>query len=176
MLMKFPLFPCSILAALALSACTQPTPPSPVVKPVSKVDAASAVRAIRAAGAGVDSAVQVHPLRDPAIDGFLKKAHASEARSDFTGAVDAANKALKLAPDTPDILQYLAELEVERGNWSRADQLALKSFTLGPKLGDLCARNWQTIIEARTALGDAATVAQAEKRIKECRVPPRLRM
>lgn len=166
----------SLVASLALTACTQSAPPVAVVKPVAKVDPTNAVRAIRAAGAGVDSAVQVHPLRDPAIGGFLKKANEAEARHEIPAAIEAANKALKLAPDAPDILQYLAELETARGDWNQADQLAMKSFTLGPKIGGLCARNWQTVIEARRALGDAATVAQAETRVKECRVPPRLRM
>lgn len=165
-----------ILATLALAACTQSIPPSPVVKPTAQVDPATAVRAIRAAGAGLDSAVQVHPLRDPAIDGILKKAHDAEAAKDFAAATESAHKALQLAPDAPDILQYLAELETARGDWQQADQLAMKSFALGPKIGSLCARNWQTVVEARTALGDAATVAQAQQRVKECRVPPRLRM
>lgn len=163
-------------AALALAGCTQP-PPAPAVKPpTATVDPAAAVRAIRAAGEGLDSAVQVQPLRDPAIDGFLAKAHAAETAKDYAGAVAAANSALKLAPDAPDILQYVAELEIARGNWLPAEQTAIRSFTLGPKVGSLCARNWQTVVEARTALNDPATVAQARQRLKECRVPPRLRM
>lgn len=174
--MKHPLSAWSVTVALALTACTQTAPPSAVVKPVTKVDPASAVRSIRAAGAGVDSAVQVHPLRDPAIEGFLKNAQAAEARREFSTAIEAADKALKLAPDAPEIVQYLAELEAARGNWQQADQLAMKSFSLGPKVGGLCARNWQTVIEARTALGDSATVAQAGMRIKQCRVAPPVRM
>lgn len=174
--MKYPTFHLPILTALALSACAQPIAPAASIKPGVAVDPAAAVRAIRAAGAGLDSAVQVHPLRDPAIDGFLKNAHDAEVARNFAAAIAAANGALKLAPDAPDILQYLAELAVGRGHWAEADSLATKSFGLGPKLGSLCARNWQTVVEARTALNDAATVAQARQRLKECRVAPRLRM
>jgi len=164
------------LAVLALAGCTQPSAPSASVKPTVAHDPAAAVRAIRAAGEGLDSAVQVQPLRDPAIDGFLKQAHDAETAKDYAKAIAAADAALKLAPDAPDILQYRAELETARGNWLPAEQLAVKSFTLGPKVGSLCARNWQTVVEARTAIGDAATVAQAKQRLKECRVAPRLRM
>jgi tetratricopeptide (TPR) repeat protein len=174
--MKHSLPVLSILAVFALTACTQSAPPSSVVKPAAKVDPANAVNAIRAAGVGLDSAVQVHPLRDPAIDGFLKKANEAETRNEFAAAIESANKALKLAPDAPEILQTLAELETARGNWQQADQWAMKSFDLGPKIGSLCARNWQTVVEARTALGDAASAAQAAVRVKDCRVPPRLRM
>lgn len=164
-----------LLATLALAGCTQPPAPVPV-KPTVVHDPAAAVRAIRAAGDGLDSAVQVQPLRDAAIDGFLKQAHDAEAAKDFAAAIAAADNALKLAPEAPDILQYLAELETARGDWQQAEQLAVKSFNLGPKVGSLCARNWQTVVEARTALDDAATVAQAREHVKACRVPPRLRM
>jgi len=174
--MKSFLLPFSVAATLVLSACSQPSAPSAAIKPAVAIDPAVAVREIRAAGEGLDSAVQVQPLRDPAIDGFLKQAHDAEAAKDFAKAIDAGNSALKLAPDAPDILQYLAELDIARGNWLPGEQLAIKSFTLGPKVGSLCARNWQTVVEARAAMNDAATVAQAKQRLKECRVAPRLRM
>lgn len=166
-----------IVVTLALAACTETAAPeADVVKPVIAHDPVAAVKAIRAAGDALDSAVQVQPLRDAAIDGFLKKAHDAEAARDYPTAVASANSALKLAPDAPDILQYLAELEIARGNWLPAEQLAIKSFTLGPKLGPICARNWQTVVESRIALNDGATVTQARQRLKECRVAPRLRM
>ena len=165
-----------IFATLALAACAQPSAPSASVKPTIAVDPAAAVRAIRAAGEGLDSAVQVHPLRDPSIEGFLTKAHAAEAAHDLAAAVAAAQSGLKLAPDAPDILQYLAELDIAHSDWLQADALATRSFALGPKIGSLCARNWQTVVEARTAMDDAATASQAKLRLKECRVPPRLRM
>jgi tetratricopeptide (TPR) repeat protein len=166
-----------VFAAVVLGACSQPdAPEAEVVKPVVAHDPVAAVKAIRAAGDALDSAVQVQPLRDAAIDGFLKKAHDAEAQRDYPAAVAAGNSALKLAPDAPDILQYLAELQTAQGNWLPAEQLAIKSFTLGPKLGPICARNWQTVVEARIALNDGATVTQARQRLKECRVAPRLRM
>lgn len=163
--------------ALALAACTEPGAPSTAaVKPGGSVEPSAAIAAIRAAGTGLDSAVQVQPLRDAAIDGFLQQAHEAEKTRNYAGAIKSADKALALAPDAPDIVQYLAELEIGRSDWQRAEQLAMKSFNLGPKVGSLCARNWQTVVEARTALGDAATVEQARQRVKDCRVAPRLRM
>ncbi|MEO7323762.1 MAG: tetratricopeptide repeat protein [Dokdonella sp.] len=166
----------SLLLASTLLGCTQSGPPAPAVKPSPSADAMTSLHAIRAAGDGLDSAVQVHPFRDPAIDGFLKRAHVAEAARDFDAAITATNGALKLSPQSPEILQYLAELQIARGDWMQADALALKSFELGPKLGSLCARNWQTVVEARTATNDAATATQAQQRVKECRVAPRLRM
>jgi tetratricopeptide (TPR) repeat protein len=106
----------------------------------------------------------------------LARAHAAERAGQLDAAVAEAEQALALAPEAPDILQYRAELEVARGQWQQAEQFAIRSFTLGPKVGGLCARNWQTVVEARLALDDAATMAQAKKRLAECRVKPRLRM
>ncbi len=166
-----------VIATLALAGCAQPdSRAAPSAPPLIAPFPAEALKAIRAAGAGLDSAVQVEPLRDPAIRGFLRAAHAAEAAGDVSGALAQANQALRLAPDAPDILQYQAELEVARSDWVEAERLAIRSFTLGPKVGSLCARNWQTVIEARTAMNDAATVAHARQRLGECRVAPRLRM
>ena len=165
-------------SVLSVSACTQPSAPSQASTKPAPVSDHDAVGAIRAAGMsmGKDSSVQVQPLRDRAIDGYLDSARAAEKTGDYARAAASANEALKLAPDAPDIVQFLAELEIERGNWQAAEQFAIKSFTLGPKVGNLCARNWQTVVEARKALNDAATVASAKQRLKECRVPPRVRM
>ena len=167
----------ALVCVAVLGACTQPSVPSPeAVRPSPPQDAPASLRAIRAAGDALDSAVQVQPLRDRAIDGFLDTARAAEKAGDYARATTAANSALKLAPDAPDILQYLAEMDIARSEWLSAEKLAIKSFTLGPKVGSLCARNWQTVVEARIALADTATATQAKQRLKECRVAPRLRM
>ena len=172
-------FPASLLVlacALALAACTQPSAPSKAAtKPPVALDH-DPVGAIRAAGMGMDSSVQVQPLRDPAIEGFLTEAHTAETAKNYDAAAAATTSALKLAPDAPDILQYQAEIEALRGNWKEAEALAIKSYTLGPKIGSLCARNWQTVVEARIVFNDAATAAQARQHIKECRVAPPVRM
>ncbi|HVT33759.1 MAG TPA: tetratricopeptide repeat protein [Rhodanobacteraceae bacterium] len=160
--------------ALALSACTQPAAPSKAAtKPVPDHDP---VGAIRAAGIGMDSSVQVEPLRDPAIEGDLKRAHAAETAKNYDAAIAAVDQALKRAPDAPDLLQYKAEVEGLRNHWKEAEALAIRSYTLGPKVGSLCARNWQTVVEARIVMNDPATEAQAKQRLKECRVAPPVRM
>ena len=172
------IFAISIVAviALVLGSCTQPSAPSQVSTKPTPVQDHDPVGAIRAAGMGTDSAVQVQPLRDPAIEGFLNQAHAAETAKNYDAAFAATERALKLAPDAPDILQYQAEIEGLRGNWAAAEKLAMKSFSLGPKVGSLCARNWQTVVEARTVFKDAATEAQAKQKLKECRVAPAVRM
>lgn len=154
--------------ALVLAACAQPGPPPP--PPPPPVDTTAAVKAIRAAGDGLDSAVQVQPLRDAAIDGFMKRARDAETRQDYAAAASAADDALKLAPDAPDLLQYRAEIDVARAQWNDAERLALKSHSLGPKSGSLCARNWQTIVEMRLQADDNAGATAARGELAKCHI------
>lgn len=151
---------------MALAACSQPPPKAPLP------DEAGAVAAIRALGAHYQSSVQVHGLRDTAVDGFLDAAHAQEAQGQVRSARADVNKALKIAPRAPDILQYAAELSIESGDWNRAGELAKQSFDLGPKVGGLCARNLETLARALAVRGNAAGAAQTRAKIETCGVPP----
>lgn len=134
------------------------------------------VLAIRQAGQTTGSSVEVQPLRDPAVDGFLKQAADLEAALNFIDALTAVDRALKLAPDAPEILQLKAELLIGLRRYADAEALARRSFELGPRLGSLCARNWQTVAETRRALKDEASAESAKAQAAACRVPPRQRL
>ena len=173
--MKFS--PCAISAIVAgalLAACTQPAPPAKIAAKPDR-DPAVSVATIRAAGAKVESAVEVKPLRDPAVDGLLKQAHDLELQAQYAQALDALRKAEKIAGAAPDILQFEAELLIELREWRQAGEVAQKSYDSGPKLGALCARNQQTLVETRSALGDAAGATQAQEQVAACKqaAPPR---
>ena len=158
----------AIAASAILTACSQPpAPPTAVVKP----NTSTAISNIRTAGNQFDSSVEVHPLRDPAVDGLLDQSRKLEAQQQPAQALDPVARALKIAPNSPDILQYQAELFVETGDWKRAVDSAQKSYDLGPKVGALCARNLQTLIEAGNVAGDANAVAAAKEKLSSCRVP-----
>ena len=147
-------------------------PRAPVKSSAPAPDNLGAVAAIRALGAHYESSVQVHGLRDPAVDGFLDAAHAREKQGHFRAARADADRALKIAPRAPDILQYAAELAIETGDWQRAGALAKRSYDLGPKVGGLCVRNLETLARALTVQGDATDAEQAHAKIAACGVPP----
>ena len=158
----------AIAASVILAACSQPpAPPKAVVKP----DTSNAITNIRAAGNQFDSSVEVHPLRDPAVDGLLDQSRKLEAQQQAAQALDPIARALKIAPNSPDILQYQAELFVETGDWKHAVDSAQKSYDLGPKVGALCARNLQTLIEAANVLNDPNGATAAKQKLSSCRVP-----
>ena len=158
--------PSLILSMLA--GCTQPGAPA---KSSVRPDAASTVAAIRSAGSQFDSSVEVHALRDPAIDGLLQQAHQQEAQQQPDQALASVRKALTIAPNAPDLLQLQAELAIETGDWTQATTLAQKSYDLGPKVGGLCARNLETLARTRAATGDESGANAARQQLPSCKVP-----
>jgi Tfp pilus assembly protein PilF len=158
----------SSLTLSLLAGCTQPSAPA---KSSVRPDAASTVAAIRSAGSQFDSSVEVHPLRDPAVDGLLQQAHQQEAQQQPDQALASVRKALTIAPNAPDLLQLQAELAIETGDWKQATALAQQSYDLGPKVGGLCARNLETLARTRAATGDDAGASAARQQLASCKVP-----
>jgi tetratricopeptide (TPR) repeat protein len=159
------------LALVGVVACsTQSAPEKPALARPDH-DRIAAVQAIRAASAGEDSALQVNPLRDPAVEGHLAQALAYEKEQRYEEAFLAIERARKLSPDAPDLLQTEAEIELLRGNTQRAEKLAYESFQKGPQVGTLCVQNWQTMIEARKIFNDPKFREVAERNREKCKVP-----
>lgn len=162
---------------LLLTSCAQQppvvetTPPPKVLKPDH-----DAIAAIRSASGKSDSAVEVQPLRDPAVEGWLKQANELEMQGKYTEALAATQRALTLATGAPDILQYQAEIQFQRQRYEESAMLAQKSYENGPKVGSLCARNWQTLVEVRSLFNDARGKEQAQKQLASCKVAPPVRM
>lgn len=156
----------STLAGALLVACAQPSAPSP--KAVHDASGADLVAKIHAAGSKDDSVIRVEPLRKPGVKPLLERVRAQEAAHDYRAAAATLDKALALSPEAPDLLQDRAELAVRLGDYAKAEQLARKSYALGPKLGGLCARNWQTVLEMRRLAKDSASVQSARKMLDNC--------
>lgn len=168
---------CAAMAAAAcvllLAGCSNPPLPPPASERSSPT---AMVVAIRAAGAKDQSVVQVAPLRDPAVDGFLDRAHAAENAGNYADAIASIDSALKLSPDAPDILQFRAEVEILLRKYAAAESDARRSFMLGPKVGGLCASNWQTILEIAQAENRQADVATARSARDKCHKTGPIRM
>ena len=156
--------------ALLVGACSHSANP-PVETQRPDRDPAAAVTAIRAAGSKLESSVEVKPLRDPAVDGLLKQAHDLETQGQAAQALDAVRHAQKIAGVAPEIMQYEAELLIEIHDWKQAEAAARRSWELGPKVGALCARNQQTLVETRTTAADTVGAEQARQQLAACNVP-----
>lgn len=152
------------LAAALLAGCfSAPPQPQPPVRAGHDM-----VAAIRAAGAREQSVIDVAPLRDPGVGALQDAAQADERAGRYAAAAAKLDEAIKLNPDSPDLLQGRAEVAVRLHDYARAERLARQSWTLGPQLGPLCARNWQTVVEMRLQAGDAAGAGAARKGVQAC--------
>ena len=156
-----------LLATGLLAGCGMfaTTPPPDTRPPLPTYDQ---VAAIRAAGDREKSIIDVSPLRDPGITSLQDAAQRDEQAGKYADAAAKLDQALKLNPDSPDLLQERAEMAVRLKDFSAAEKLAHKSWSLGPRLGPLCARNWQTIVEMRLQARDASGAATARKWVGQC--------
>lgn len=166
---------CFILASVACSTPSEPES-APLVRPDAEQANVAAVRVIRAAGTEEEPALQVNPLRDPAVNGFLAEVAEAEKAQQFDVAFVAIRKARNLAPDAPDLLQTEAEIEFLRGNTIEAEKLAYESYKNGPQLGPLCQQNWQTILEARKVFKDTDYLPYAEQKRDACKAKRPVRL
>ncbi|HET8897461.1 MAG TPA: tetratricopeptide repeat protein [Rhodanobacteraceae bacterium] len=154
------------LAVALLAGCAG----APSARAPDDPDVARMLAAVQAAGAREQSAIEVTPLVDPGVTLLRQQARSAVITGDYDGAAAKLAQALKQHPDSPEIIQQQAELALQRGDWLVAEQRAYRSWQLGPRLGPLCAKNWQTILEMRRLKEDAAGVATARKWIATCHV------
>lgn len=154
------------VAALALSACAGWTPPAEVERPEApEEEVESRVRE----PARQDSAgVQVFPLQNPAVKELLADAGAAESAGDYGQAAVLLERALRIQPRDPELLQNMAEVQLHMKDYEQALNFAVRSYDTGPRVGEICSRNWRTIGVARQRLGDAKGSAEAEQRAAEC--------
>lgn len=126
------------------------------------------VAAIRAAGYREKSVIDVNPLRDPSVTALQDAAQRDEQTGNYVEAATRLDQALRLSPNSPDLLQERAEIAVRLRDFGTAEKLAHQSWSLGPKLGPLCARNWQTVVEMRLQANDVAGAQTARKWVQQC--------
>lgn len=174
MTMRFTTLPLIAVALLLLGSCAR----EPVLRdsaPAADDERMHMLAIIRSVGSDVDGSIQVQPLRDAAVEGLMQQAAAATRAADHAAAAVALAQALEISGEVPDLLQELAEVEIARGNWLEAEKLAVRSYSSGPKVGALCARNWQTVAEVRRVLNDGPVRSRALQRKKNCAVPPPVR-
>ncbi|TCV91301.1 hypothetical protein EC912_11247 [Luteibacter rhizovicinus] len=158
---------CALATVTLIAACSQPAPPQATRPSKPNYDI---VAQIRAAGEREKSTIDVAPLRDPGVQGLQQSAQSDERAGRYPDAAAKLDSALKLAPEAPEIIQDRAEVAVRMQDYPLAEKLARQSYQLGPKLGSLCARNWQTVVEMRTQADDGAAVAKARQELTKCHV------
>jgi tetratricopeptide (TPR) repeat protein len=150
------------VAAFLMSACAGWTPSAPSGAP-DPVETEVRVPASQ------DSAgVQVFPLQNPAVKELLADASSAESVGDYGKAAVLLERALRIEPRDPEILQSMAEVQLQNGDYEQALTFAVRSYDSGPRVGEICSRNWRTIGVARERLGDRSGSVEAIERASRC--------
>ena len=155
-----------LAAALLLSACAGWTPPAEVEErgqPAPDVETR-----VREPARQDSAGVQVFPLQNPAVKELLADAGQAETAGDYNQAAVLLERALRIQPRDPEILQNMAEVQLQVKDYEQALNFAVRSYDAGPRVGEICSRNWRTISVAREQLGDHTGSRQAEERAAAC--------
>ncbi len=123
---------------------------------------------MRGVGTDTDQGLQIYGLRNPIVTDLMEQALKAERDRSFDRAVRLLEEALVIEPQAPDILQQLAEVKLELGQWDQAKDYAMSSIERGPRVGQLCKRNWRTVAFAHRQLGDADAAGWASARVPLC--------
>lgn len=164
-----------LLCAGALGACSL-WPTVPATPAVAEVAPQLRLAAIAAAAGADDRELAVQPLRDPQVEDLRRAAARALAAGETAEAAAALNQALLIVAGDPALLQERAEVALLQREYARAETLAQRAYGAGARVGPLCRRHWATIEQARLALGQAETAAEARARIDTCTVPGIQRM
>lgn len=148
--------------ALLITACTSSTP--------APVEDREVETRVRAPASDEAEGVQVYPLQNPAVAQLSADASAAEQAGDLGQATVLLERALRIQPRDPELLQHMAELQLQKQDYQQALNFAVRSYDIGPRVGEICARNWRTIGVARDHLGDTRGSREAVSRAEQCMV------
>jgi tetratricopeptide (TPR) repeat protein len=143
-----------------LAACATPTP--------APVEDREVQERVRQPAKQQSAGVQVYPLQNPAIKTLMEDAAEAESIGEYDVAAVSLERALRIQPRDPEILQQLAEVQLLKKDYEQALSFAIQSYDSGSRVGEICSRNWHTISVAREHLGDKSGSAQAKTRAGNC--------
>ena len=149
---------------LLLQACA--TAPIPAPEPGQReVDTR-----VRTPAQQEKAGVQVFPLENPAVASLQADASAAEHSGQLDQAAMLLERALRIQPRNPELLQNMAEVQLQLEDYRQALNFASRSYDLGPRVGEICSRNWRTISVSREYLGDHDGSKSAEAHARACKV------
>ena len=154
--------------ALVVTACsTAPTAPTGTAEPES-ADSQDVEKRVREPARKDSDGVQVFPLRNPAVEELIKEADGAERSGDLDQAAVLLERALRIQPHNPETLQHMAEVQLQKKDYEQALTFATRSYDIGPRVGEICSRNWRTISVAQEYMGNQPGAVEAEEKATSC--------
>lgn len=110
---------------------------------------------------------QTNRQTSPVVARLSAEAQSQKRSGQLEQALSTTERALRIDPTNPELWLLLGQIQLERGNYVQAEQLARKSMSLAGQDNDLKARNWRVIQEARRRRGDDAGAEDALQKARE---------
>lgn len=105
--------------------------------------------------------------QEPAvIVALLEHAETQANDGDLSASVATLERALRIEPRNPLLWHHLASVRLAQGEYSQAEQVAMKSNSMAIGSRKLQIKNWRLIAQAREQQGDTAGASQAERRAR----------
>lgn len=117
---------------------------------------AEAAPAVAAATRTVDAPVQA----------LLNTAQQQRGQGDLNGAASSLERALRIAPQEPQVLYRLSEIRLMQGDAAQAEQLAQRGLSYSGGRPALQAGLWDLIAEAREKQGNGQGAAEARQKAR----------
>ena len=150
----------TLLISVLLAACAARSP--------APVEEREVEQRVRTPARQDSEGVQVRPLKNAAALQLADEAKRAEYAGDFDQAAVLLERALRIQPRDPELMQHMAEVQLQKKEYEQALNFAVRSYDIGPRVGEICARNWRTISVAREYLDDPAGAREAEQRAGQC--------
>jgi tetratricopeptide (TPR) repeat protein len=161
-----------LLLALSLVACSTQEEAALKKPELSSNEMLVKIRANQ----GVQNELVFQAMPDDTIVDLMDQANKAEQAGDYQRANEYLEAALRFNSSNPEVTQLKAEIALLLEAWSSAEQLALKSYEFGPKLGNICRRNWLTVHYAKAAQGKPMADYELAKNLNECTIVPPARL
>ena len=158
----------ALLSLLLLTACAGRGPAVGEEQPPAPIEDRTVQEKVREPAQQQRGGVQVFPLQNSAVKELLKQSEQAESVGDFESAAVSIERALRIQPRDPELLQRMAEIQLQKKDYQQALNFASRSYDSGPRVGELCNRNWRTMSVAQSALGDNRSARMAETRANDC--------
>lgn len=98
------------------------------------------------------------------VQSLLTTAQQQRAQGDLNGAASSLERALRIAPQEPQVLYRLSEIRLMQGDAAQSEQLAQRGLTYSSGRPALQAGLWDLIAEAREKQGNTAGAAEARQK------------
>jgi len=123
---------------------------------------------VRAPASEESAGGQVYSLQNPAVKQLTAQAEGAERAGNLDQAGSYLERALRIQPRDPQGLQHMAEIKLQKEDYQQALNFAVRSYDSGPRVGEICSRNWRTISVAREHLRDINGANDARARASQC--------